>query len=185
MKFCPKCNTTREKAFFHKNRSKKDGLSSWCVYCQHEQKIKYYKNPEAIFKRKIYDKFNRKGGTYNSIEYQRNYRNTEIGKLVSKKGVSLYKKRHPEKHSAHQKIYRAIKSGKIQKEPCWVCGDINSHGHHSNYFLPYSVIWVCKKHHSMIHKKLDLLLFPKYKLTELDGISLLTIKDVLEERRVM
>jgi hypothetical protein len=35
--------------------------------------------------------------------------------------------------------------------PCAICGRIKTHGHHYDYRLPLSVIWLCPTHHKMQH----------------------------------
>lgn len=60
--------------------------------------------------------------------------------------------RHPEKCKARDLLFRAIRSGKIQRGNCEVCGEPNAEGHHKDYSLPFDVIWLCKKHHMDLHK---------------------------------
>lgn len=69
-----------------------------------------------------------------------------------------YKKRsiarHPEKHRVRQITYRAIQSGKVQRKPCEVCGDIKSEAHHEDYTKPLGITWLCRKHHDERHAEL-------------------------------
>ena len=60
MKLCPKCKTEKSRTEFNKNRTKQDGLSIYCRYCnklylkKHYNKNKdYYKTKAQRFKRKI------------------------------------------------------------------------------------------------------------------------------------
>lgn len=55
--------------------------------------------------------------------------------------------------NAHSYAHVYLKRGKIIKEPCIVCGDVNSQMHHPNYDKPLLVIWYCRKHHLELHKK--------------------------------
>ena len=51
-------------------------------------------------------------------------------------------------------IYRsALRTGKIKKEPCHVCGEKKVDGHHTDYSKPLMVEWLCKKHHALVHRK--------------------------------
>ncbi len=45
-----------------------------------------------------------------------------------------------------------IKRGIIKKEPCEVCGSLESHPHHRNYFNPLDIAWLCKNDHKDIHR---------------------------------
>jgi len=55
------------------------------------------------------------------------------------------------KQKARWIAYQDIKIGKIEKQPCIVCGDPNSQTHHDDYSKPRKVIFVCRKHHDEIH----------------------------------
>lgn len=63
----------------------------------------------------------------------------------------IQKERYPEKIKARELVSRAIKSGKLTKQNCVICGDHNSHAHHEDYSKPLEVIWLCKKHHDEKH----------------------------------
>ena len=59
----------------------------------------------------------------------------------------LQVKRYPEKNKARQAVCRAVKSGKLIREPCQVCGDARVHAHHEDYSKPLEIQWFCRKHH--------------------------------------
>lgn len=48
------------------------------------------------------------------------------------------------------KFYQAVKSGKIERMPCVICGSPNADGHHRNYTKPFEVVWLCKSDHSRL-----------------------------------
>ena len=41
--------------------------------------------------------------------------------------------------------------GRIFKKPCKVCGDLNVEAHHEDYSKPLDVVWLCHKHHGVVH----------------------------------
>lgn len=47
---------------------------------------------------------------------------------------------------------RALRRGELTKEPCSVCGSNNSEMHHRDYTQPLDVVWVCRRHHGMLHR---------------------------------
>lgn len=47
-----------------------------------------------------------------------------------------------------------LRRGKILKEPCKICGDLNSQMHHEDYSKPLLIQWYCRKHHLEHHKNL-------------------------------
>jgi len=59
--------------------------------------------------------------------------------------------RYPERIRARQKTYKAIRNGKLKKEPCEVCGSLQVYAHHDDYAKPLEVRWLCRKHHREVH----------------------------------
>jgi len=55
------------------------------------------------------------------------------------------------KCAAKRRLDRAVKSGKVLKSPCAICGAEKSEGHHIDYSRPLDVIWLCRAHHSKIY----------------------------------
>ena len=45
----------------------------------------------------------------------------------------------------------AVKSGKIQRMPCQICGNEKAQGHHEDYSKPFDVVWLCARHHADRH----------------------------------
>lgn len=93
-----------------------------------------------------------KRATYNP-EKAREYskRRTASGKALeaSRRMQVLY----PEKYKARYECRQAIRSGKLIKQPCEVCGEAKVEAHHDDYSKPLDVRWLCKKHHSLHHRK--------------------------------
>jgi len=56
---------------------------------------------------------------------------------------------------APQAVYQAVKTGKLKKLPCVVCGNSRVHAHHPNGYEGqsiYDVIWLCPLHHKQTHR---------------------------------
>lgn len=53
---------------------------------------------------------------------------------------------------ASSKVNNTLKSGKLIKQPCEMCGCLEVEAHHSNYNEPLNVMWLCKKCHEEWHK---------------------------------
>jgi len=51
------------------------------------------------------------------------------------------------KDYVRQVTNRLVKQGVIKKGVCEDCGDSDVVPHHEDYYNPYKVVWVCKKHH--------------------------------------
>jgi hypothetical protein len=54
--------------------------------------------------------------------------------------------------NSHDLVTRALKSGRLIKQPCQECGNPRSRAHHCDYNDSLNVIWFCKKHHIEWHK---------------------------------
>jgi hypothetical protein len=83
----------------------------------------------------------------------KSYARTPRGKLTHKKALRRQIEIHPEKKSATTTLGNAVRDGKITKMPCAKCGDPRSEAHHEDYSKPLDVIWLCKKHHWMVHEE--------------------------------
>lgn len=59
------------------------------------------------------------------------------------------------KSLARSKLKVYVRRGKIKKDLCAIngCGGMKVEGHHPNYDFPLDVLWLCRKHHLMIHKQ--------------------------------
>ena len=54
------------------------------------------------------------------------------------------------------KTRRAIRSGKLTRGPCMICGISEVEAHHEDYSKPFDVQWLCVKHHHEHHRKYKL-----------------------------
>jgi len=55
------------------------------------------------------------------------------------------------KYTAHLAVQQALSSGKLQKQPCEVCGVVKVDAHHDRYDEPLNVRWLCRSHHIRLH----------------------------------
>lgn len=69
-----------------------------------------------------------------------------------RKDAKLYRTRHPRRRRAHKLLNHAVAAGKIQRQPCDVCGAAKAEGHHDDYAQPYIVRWLCLTHHREHHR---------------------------------
>jgi hypothetical protein len=127
-----------------------DGHLGKCKECckrdnnkNRKEKIDYYKN---------YDK--ERANLPHRVEARFLYSKTEKGKLSGNKAKAKWRDNNSDRRAAHGILYRAIRSGKVIKMPCEVCGRSEKiHGHHEDYTKPLEVKWLCPKHHKDAHKK--------------------------------
>lgn len=107
--------------------------------------------------------YHRKDGTIH-IQYictdcntkrARRYRAKPYGAARMREAVKRSVKKYQYKQNARNRVYAAIKSGRLQKpEACENCGDRSKppHAHHEDYNKPLEVMWLCRRCHTNIHK---------------------------------
>lgn len=81
------------------------------------------------------------------------YKNTPAGKLSERLYRERNHKKNKPKRYARRAAYWAVETGKMRKLPCRVCGLTPTEMHHSDYSKPLSVTWLCRKHHTQLHKE--------------------------------
>lgn len=54
-------------------------------------------------------------------------------------------------YAAHKLVAKAIREGKIIRQPCEVCDNPKTAAHHDDYSKPLEVRWLCYKHHTDWH----------------------------------
>lgn len=55
-----------------------------------------------------------------------------------------------DKYKAQSALRYAIRKGKLEKQPCEVCGRV-AEAHHQDYSKPFEVRWFCRQHHIQFH----------------------------------
>lgn len=125
-----------------------------CPGSRKEEHVKYYaKNKERL---SLWHKGNYIKNTERILAVRRSYKLTQASKDAQAKSDVKSRNKFPEKIKARKITFWAIKSGKLLREPCEVCGSISKiHAHHEDYSEPLEVVWLCKKHHIERHKELQ------------------------------
>ena len=131
MKKCFKCGEDKDLDLFYKHSRMKDGYLNKCKECTKK------------------DTHNHRHFS-NRREYILAYDRARGGRQ-SNESLREYRKRFPKKYKSHSIVNYAIKSGKLFKEPCSVCGKENAHAHHDDYDKPLNVRWLCSEHHHQWH----------------------------------
>lgn len=143
MKDCTQCGKRKELSDFSVNRANDDGLSNWCRDCtsayQKARRERANANRPEGWKQKTKDK----------AEYMRAWKEANPGKMTEYKRD--WWQRNRERLLVKEKVRYAVRSGKLQRLPCGVCGEVEVEAHHPDYDKPLDVIWLCRKHHMEIH----------------------------------
>lgn len=85
--------------------------------------------------------------------YNRKY-NSEWRKKNGYAAEMRSRLKYPEKEKARREMQSALRKGIIKREPCEVCDNPRSQGHHEDYTKPLQVRWLCAIHHRQADDKL-------------------------------
>ena len=153
---CTKCNKIRSVEEFYWSGKLRDIRSPYCKPC--------WKSYTKDYSEKIYP-----GGV------RRHYRENKIAKYIQLKEKDRvlhkkmremkhgnmpecelkYREMHPERFKAASLVHYAVKTGKLLKEPCEICGRKDMvQGHHDDYDFPLAVRWLCPSCHKLYHVQL-------------------------------
>ena len=134
-KKCYYCGINKPLEELKKDKRRSHGRASECKKCHNKEYSKYGReNRTKQWERlKQWRENNRPHVNAQALKYQQ----TPYGKI---------------KKSAHDKVYHALKTGRIKKQDCEVCG-LKAQAHHEDYSKPLDVKWLCRKHHAEIHNQ--------------------------------
>ena len=151
MKRCSHCRKRKGLSSFHKDSTKHDGHASTCKPCARNRARKH--REDNIEQARRHDRI-RSHTPERMLHFRRkSERNRETGKQSL--FARTYAAKFPEKEKAKSALNGAVASGKIRRQPCAVCGNSKSEGHHEDYSKPLDVVWLCKKHHAYRHRVYD------------------------------
>lgn len=156
MKVCKKCSRNKDYCDYYKHKNCADGYFNICKECKKQDSIVYYKKKKqdpvwlANERKRCRDK-NLKNN------FWQNYKTKLQNDPILKRKIILAKikwiNRNPIKRKAHLEVWNALRTGKLKKQPCLICGDLKAHAHHHDYNKPLNVVWLCAKHHYEQHRK--------------------------------
>ena len=145
-KICFSCGREKPLDSFYHHPQMADGRLGKCKDCCKKAAVKNYrKNVEHY------------------AEYERNRSQLPHRKEAARKyaeshpkAVAAAKRRWVEKNKnkkiAEYTVTNAVRDGRLVKMPCICCGSTTRvHGHHEDYTKPLEVMWLCPKHHSILH----------------------------------
>jgi ribosomal protein S27AE len=136
-KTCFKCKTVKPLEEFYKHDMMADGHVNKCKECNKKDALEHrLKNIDRI---REYDKQRAK--------------NPERQKAASEISHA-WRMADRRRLQCHNAVSRAIKSGKLVRQPCVRCGNVQSLAHHEDYDKPLDVMWLCQPCHKQRHKEI-------------------------------
>ena len=86
-------------------------------------------------------------------EYQQEkYKNDPEYREMMRAFSAKYRKKRQHEVKAVNAVNKAIKSGKLIRKPCEVCGAEPAQAHHDDYNYPLKVRWLCSMCHAEWHR---------------------------------
>lgn len=149
-KLCFKCQISKPYSEFYKHRMMLDGHLGKCISCVKEyERLRLIKlNTDPVWREKELARSREKAA-----------RNRALGKfpnaLAMKKGKDAWEARNKHKRQAQGKVHNALRTGKLERQPCEVCGEMKVHAHHEDYSKPLDIKWLCVKHHNERHIEIN------------------------------
>ena len=136
MKLCYKCGEIKPLSDFSNNKNAKDGKCGKCKACFIEYARQYRDQNAEMVRAKAMAYFS-----------------TPEGRAVNNKATRKYKRANHHKRRAQNRANKAVRGGKLTKEPCAVCGvDKGMEMHHEDYDKPLEVVFLCRRCHQTLHK---------------------------------
>ena len=81
----------------------------------------------------------------------RKYLATPKGKAARARATKTYRERNRDRLEAHNAVAYALRTGRLDRWPCEVCGESAVEAHHPHYSAPLLVTWLCPAHHKQAH----------------------------------
>ena len=136
MKTCFRCGHNKPLDEFYKHSQMADGHLNKCKSCTKvDSTANRDKNIERV---REYDRQRSKGAK-------------RVAAIAA--NTRAYRERYKRRMACNNAVARAVRSGKLVKLPCYVCGSDHVEGHHPDYDAPLDVVWLCPAHHKEIHLK--------------------------------
>jgi hypothetical protein len=135
MKPCFKCGATLPLDDFYRHPNMPDGHLNKCKECtkrdvraNRRAKLDYYRQYDA---RRFNEDPTRRAKQYSMAAHLR--------------------RAQPDKYRARTAVSNALRDGRLQRQPCEVCGATKVEAHHDDYSRPLAVRWLCVEHHNAAH----------------------------------
>lgn len=147
MKTCFKCGQAKDRGDFYSHPEMADGLLGKCKECTKSDSRSRQESKRAEIK--AYDR--QRSSLPHRVSARAEYAATDRGRAARKVAAMNYQA-DKDKYVAHYSLTNAVRDGRVKRQPCDMCGDPKSQGHHSDYSKPLDVTWLCEKHHKAAHK---------------------------------
>lgn len=152
MKSCIRCGQEKALDDFGKDKRAKDGRESACTACEKARKKAHWQANRERYCQKKVAHYHANAAMFrevNKVYYQEHKAERAAYERTRRRSPGAETRRI--KANARAMVNQAVASGRLVREPCAVCGNERSHGHHDDYSKPLDVVWLCYRHHADVH----------------------------------
>jgi hypothetical protein len=132
-KKCFKCLQEQPLEAFYKHHAMADGYLGKCKTCTKKDSTE--RRQAKLEEVRAYDR--RRANLPHRVEQRRQV-------------YEAWKVEHPNRRRAQVLLGSAVRTGKVERLPCFVCGE-KAEAHHPDYDRPLDVVWLCRPHHMQAH----------------------------------
>ena len=133
-RICGLCGIEKPLEQYQRNKSNPLGRAYWCKECRRE----FDRQRNLLPDRRLYIK-----------QWEQSERGKQLRAISRKKD----RQQNKGKYYARRLLNKLIKEGVIERKICEICSKIGT-GHHPDYSKPVEVVWLCRKHHAELNRKL-------------------------------
>jgi hypothetical protein len=136
-KSCFKCGQKKARTEFYRHPQMGDGLLGKCKQCtKADSNAHRLANLEKV---REYDR-----------QRSKLPERLKLAALIS----ARWRNADARRLKCHNAVAKAVRSGRLLRQPCSVCGSPKSEAHHESYDRPLDVVWYCSVHHKARHKEM-------------------------------
>ena len=128
LKQCHYCGALKPLEQYPKDSKAWDGRRNKCKDCIKAQQ----ESPEHKERTRLYDQAR--------------------AKLAKRRTENIERQRERRQRLPERKRARDLVARHLTKQPCVICGNPKSEGHHEDYDKPLDVVWLCRLHHRLYHE---------------------------------
>lgn len=153
MKACTICAVEKDLSEFNNHNTSRDGKRNQCRECRKKRvddKIAAQRaDPAWRIKKRAYNR-----ACMRELRDKGRLKKASPAEAVA--ASKIYRETNRMAVRAQWAVKKAIKSGRLDRLPCEVCGDPKSHAHHRSYAREdrLKVVFLCAAHHHEEHVRL-------------------------------
>ena len=152
MRACRMCGESKPLSDFYRQPRNSDGYFYQCKVCVRASQRAYEHSPRGAAKHRARQRRRRRTDPEKYSEQAKQWQRGHPDQV--RQSYLARCQRWPEKFLARRAVGIAIKSGRLQKQPCEVCGSLRRpEAHHDDYSQPLSIRWFCSLHHKAAHQE--------------------------------